>query len=54
VFGSSKSAALPNYLTQLASQGSANGTAPEQGGQYQTVTGKIAAIGWDVTGGQKY
>ncbi len=54
VFGSSKSAALQNYLTQLASQGSANGTAPEQGGQYQTVTGKIAAIGWDVTGGQKY
>jgi hypothetical protein len=54
VFGSSKSAALQNYLTQLASQGSANGTAPEQGGQFQTVTGKIAAIGWDVTGGQKY
>ena len=54
VFGSSKSAALQNYLTQLASQGSANGTAPEQGGQYQTVTGKIAAIGWDVTAGQKY
>jgi hypothetical protein len=54
VFGSSKSAALQNYLTQLASEGSANGTAPEQGGQYQTVTGKITAIGWDVTGGQKY
>jgi hypothetical protein len=28
--------------------------APEPGGQYQTITGKIAAIGWDVTGGQKY
>lgn len=54
VFGNSKSAALQNYLTQLASQGSANGTAPEQGGQYQTVIGKIAAIGWDITGGQKY
>ena len=54
VFGSSKSAALQNYLTQLASMTSANGAAPEQGGQYQTITGKIAAIGWDVTGGQKY
>jgi hypothetical protein len=54
VFGTSKSAALQNYLTQLASQGTANGTAPEQGGQYQTITGKIAAIGWDITGGQKY
>jgi hypothetical protein len=54
VFGSSKSVALANYLTQLASQGSANGAAPEQGGQYQTITGKITAIGWDVTGGQKY
>ena len=54
VFGSSKSAALQNYLTQLAGETSANGTAPEQGGQYQTVTGKIAAIGWDITGGQKY
>jgi hypothetical protein len=54
VFGNSKSAALQNYLTQLASQGTANGTAPEQGGQYQTITGTIAAIGWDITGGQKY
>jgi hypothetical protein len=54
VFGSSKSAALQNYLTQLAGQGSANGAPPEQGGQYQTITGKITAIGWDVTGGQKY
>ncbi|HEV2259346.1 MAG TPA: hypothetical protein VGS06_40030 [Streptosporangiaceae bacterium] len=54
VFGSSKSAALQNYLTQLASQASANGAAPEQGGQYQTITGKITAIGWDVAGGQKY
>lgn len=54
VFGNSKSAALQNYLTQLASQGSANGATPEQGGQYQTVTGTIAAIGWDITGGQKY
>jgi hypothetical protein len=54
VFGSSKSDALQNYLAQLAAEGTANGTAPEQGGQYQTITGKIAAIGWDITGGQKY
>ena len=54
VFGNSKSAALQNYLTQLASEGTANGAAPEEGGQYQTITGKIAAIGWDITGGQKY
>jgi len=54
VFGDSKSAALQNYLSQLATEGTANGTAPEQGGQYQTVTGKIAGIGWDITGGQKY
>lgn len=54
VFGSSKSAALQNYLEQLATVGTANGTPPEQGGQYQTITGTISAIGWDVTGGQKY
>jgi hypothetical protein len=54
VFGNSKSATLQNYLAQLATEGTANGTAPEQGGQYQTITGKIAAIGWDITGGQKY
>ena len=54
VFGDSKSVALQNYLTQLASQGSANGAPPEQGGRYLTITGKVAAIGWDVTGGQKY
>jgi hypothetical protein len=54
VFGDSKSAALQNYLAQLAAEGTANGTPPEQGGQYQTITGKIAAIGWDITGGQKY
>ena len=54
VFGDSKSAALQSYLTQLAAEGTANGTAPEQGGQYQTVTGKIAELGWDITGGQKY
>jgi len=54
VFGSSKSAALQSYLAQLATEGTANGTAPEQGGQYQTITGKIADIGWDITGGQKY
>jgi hypothetical protein len=54
VFGDSKSAALQNYLVQLASEATANGAAPAQGGQYQTITGTIAAIGWDVTGGQKY
>ncbi|HEX7163401.1 MAG TPA: hypothetical protein VF223_19450 [Trebonia sp.] len=54
VFGDSKSAALQSYLSQLATEGNANGTAPEQGGQYQTITGKIADMGWDVTGGQKY
>jgi hypothetical protein len=54
VFGGSKSAALQNYLSQLATEGTANGTAPEQGGQYQTITGKVATIGWDITGGQKY
>ena len=54
MFGNSKSDALQNYLAQLATEGTANGAAPEQGGQYQTITGKIAAIGWDVTGGQKY
>jgi hypothetical protein len=54
VFGDSKSAALQNYLSQLATEGNANGTAPQQGGQYQTVTGKIADLGWDITGGQKY
>jgi hypothetical protein len=54
VFGDSKSDALQSYLAQLATEGTANGTAPEQGGQYQTITGKIADIGWDITGGQKY
>jgi hypothetical protein len=54
VFGNSRSAALQNYLTQLAGESTANGNPPEQGGQLQTVTGKIAAIGWDITGGQKY
>jgi hypothetical protein len=54
VFGSTKSAALANYVNQLASEGTVNGTAPEEGGQFQTVTGRIAAIGWDITGGQKY
>jgi hypothetical protein len=54
VFGDSKSAALQSYLAQLAAEGTANGTAPEQGGQYQTVTGKLAKLGWDISGGQKY
>jgi uncharacterized membrane protein YhaH (DUF805 family) len=54
VFGSSKSAALQNYLTQLAGESTATGNVPEQGGQYQIMTGTVAAIGWDITGGQKY
>jgi hypothetical protein len=54
VYGNSRSVALQNYLTQLAGESTANGNAPGQGGQLQTVTGKIAAIGWDITGGQKY
>ena len=54
VFGSSRSAALQNYLTQLSGESTANGSSPEQGGQVHTVTGKIAAAGWDITGGQKY
>lgn len=54
VFGSSRSAALQDYLTQLSGESTANGSSPEQGGQVQTVTGKIAVAGWDITGGQKY
>jgi hypothetical protein len=54
VFGDSKSAALQDYLAQLAAEGTANGAAPEQGGQYQTITGTIGQLGWDITGGQKY
>ncbi|HTR93911.1 MAG TPA: hypothetical protein VMI73_19440 [Trebonia sp.] len=54
VFGDSKSAALQNYLTQLAAEGTANGNSPQQGGKYETVAGKIAQLGWDITGGQKY
>jgi hypothetical protein len=54
VFGSSLSVALSNYLTQLAGESSANGSSPPAAGAYETVTGKIAAIGWDITGGQKY
>jgi hypothetical protein len=54
VFGNSRSAALQNYLTQLSGESTVNGSSPEQGGQVQTVTGKIAAVGWDITGGQKY
>lgn len=54
VFGASKSAALSNYLNQLSAEGTSNGAAPGQGGQYQTVTGTIGSVGWDITGGQKY
>ena len=54
VFGNTKSEALANYQSQLATENTANGGAPEQGGQYQTVTGKIAAINSDITGGQKF
>jgi hypothetical protein len=54
VFGSSRSAALQNYLTQLSGESAANGGVPGPGGQVQTVTGTIAQTGWDITGGQKY
>ena len=53
-FGSSENAALQAYLTQLSQQGSANGNAPGAGSQYQEITGKIAAVRSDVTGGQQY
>lgn len=55
-FGSSKSAALQAYLTQLASEGSANGNNPGGGGTTRLVTGTVApnGISWDVTAGQKY
>ena len=53
VFGDSKAAALSNYLTQLASESTSNGSAPGAGGLYLTETGTIASIGWDVSGGQK-
>jgi hypothetical protein len=54
VFGSSRSAALQNYLTQLSGETTANGSSPSQAGSIQTVTGTIAQAGWDITGGQKY
>lgn len=54
VFGDSKSAALQNYLTQLAAEGTANGNAPEQGSKVQTVNGTISAISWDISNGQKF
>ncbi len=54
VFGNSRSAALNNYQAQLATESTANGAAPGQGGQYQTITGTIADIQSDITGGQKY
>jgi hypothetical protein len=53
-FGSSRSAALQNYLTQLSGETTANGSSPSQAGSIQTVTGTIAQAGWDITGGQKY
>jgi len=54
VFGSTKAAALQNYLAQLAAEASANGNAPGSGGQFQIVKGTIAAVSWDITGGQKF
>ncbi len=55
VFGNSKSGRAAELPRPTRHRGHRpNGTAPEQGGQYQTITGKIAAIGWDITGGQKY
>jgi len=52
-FGTTKSAALQNYLIQLASQASANGAAPGQGGHSTTVSGIVSTTTWDVSGGQK-
>jgi hypothetical protein len=54
VFGDSKSAALQNYLTQLAAEGTANGNAPEQGNKVQTINGTISALSWDISNGQKF
>ena len=54
-FGNSKATALSNYLTQLASEGNANGNIPEQGGQDRvSVTGTVKYVSWDISGGQKY
>ena len=53
-YGSTPAAALQAYLTQLSQQGSANGNAPGAGSQYQEITGRIAAVRSDVTGGQQY
>jgi hypothetical protein len=52
-FGSNEASALQAYLTQLSSQSSANPGAPGAGAQYQIITGTIAAIRTDVSGGQQ-
>lgn len=52
-FGSNEAAALQAYLTKLSSQGGATPGAPGAGAQYQVITGKIAAIRTDVSGGQQ-
>lgn len=53
-FGTTPAAALQAYLTQLAQEGSQNGSAPGAGSQTQVFTGKVAAVRTDVTGGQQY
>ena len=54
VFGISKSAGCRTTSPSSRPRAPLTGTAPEPGVAYQTITGKIAAIGWDITGGQKY
>jgi hypothetical protein len=53
VFGNSREAALQNYMTQLAAEGSSNGNAPVAGAQTTTITGKVSQVSWDFTSGTK-
>lgn len=53
VFGATRSQALANLATQLATKGSANGNAPGAGATTVTVTGTIAGIRTDVSGGNE-
>ena len=50
-FGATKAQALSNYLQELSTEATANGSAPGAGGTNVTVTGKIATYRLDVTGG---
>ncbi len=51
VFGSTKSGALASYLQLLATMGSSNGNAPGASAVTVTVTGMVAGIRTDVSGG---